>query len=756
MLDDGEVTLSMIESEDESAEEEVKFIKQYVHDVADFSSQYGSDISISYTAYNITGKPSKFPDYGDFPQAFVMRTYGNWWNEAPSRRETFMSQNYGKIISHDFIDITFDDAVYPFQVSIYETYNPGSVVRIWAGSLTGEKKWVLLWEGESQVVGHKPRIFTPPIRPLDFPTRLLRLEFDHTKLEYYTELDAVLLVGTKKPVGTFDEIKSTMKSILARNTRLTEEERKRIACLDKLLSSTEGFISDPEEDTADESELETTSRSEEEDEEEASTETARESDDEGEVAVLGLVYRPEEEAASPVSRAEEITVSTETSPVSACKAATEEDRRTQCNVCHSLGRPVRDLTKHIMELNIHSIPPQVDIEDTLTTFLAEDYKQILKQLEETGAMLTGAATTIGINRANSGPFSHLPDETVLYIFTMLDLASLGQCAKVNRHFHQLATDSLLYTELNLKPYWHSVNGKMLTTLSAWCKHLTKLDLSWCGSYEQITTTQFQQFLEECGKQMTHLRLDCCRFVEDSVIKTIANVCQNVKELTLRNCSRISTDGFNYLATLKCLERIDLYRTAIETGPLVSILKASPRLKHINLGSCVRVSSMDEVAQALGTYNRQLVTVDFWKTYSLTPLGVRALSNCSLLEEVDFGWCLGVSIPGDCMTALAMGCPRLRKLFMAALRGIVDRDLEPFLKYCPHLQQVDLLGVRSITADVCYKFLRVCKELRLLDLSFCEQIMECDVLEWRRRFPRVSIKRSFQYEGSGGCYLPNHY
>jgi hypothetical protein len=30
--------------------------------------------------------------------------------------------------------------------------------------------------------------------------RLLRLEFDHSHLEYYTELDAVLLVGTKEPI----------------------------------------------------------------------------------------------------------------------------------------------------------------------------------------------------------------------------------------------------------------------------------------------------------------------------------------------------------------------------------------------------------------------------------------------------------------------------------------------------------------------------------------------------------------------------
>lgn len=46
-------------------------INQYAQDVVDFSTQYGSDTSISYTAYNVTGKPSKYPDYGDFPETFA-------------------------------------------------------------------------------------------------------------------------------------------------------------------------------------------------------------------------------------------------------------------------------------------------------------------------------------------------------------------------------------------------------------------------------------------------------------------------------------------------------------------------------------------------------------------------------------------------------------------------------------------------------------------------------------------------------------
>ena len=47
-------------------------IRQYAQNVLDYSSQYGSDFSISYTALNITGRPSKYPDYGDFPETFAM------------------------------------------------------------------------------------------------------------------------------------------------------------------------------------------------------------------------------------------------------------------------------------------------------------------------------------------------------------------------------------------------------------------------------------------------------------------------------------------------------------------------------------------------------------------------------------------------------------------------------------------------------------------------------------------------------------
>jgi F-box/leucine-rich repeat protein 4 len=47
-------------------------------------------------------------------------------------------------------------------------------------------------------VPHKPRIFSPPLQLCNFKTKMLRLEFNHSLLDYYTELDAVLLIGTSE------------------------------------------------------------------------------------------------------------------------------------------------------------------------------------------------------------------------------------------------------------------------------------------------------------------------------------------------------------------------------------------------------------------------------------------------------------------------------------------------------------------------------------------------------------------------------
>ena len=100
------------------------------------------------------------------------------------------------IFFFSILDLEYHKEVYPIRVSIYEIYNPGSVVAIWARDETGQ--WQRLWSGPPQIVPHKPRIFSPSLQQCNFKTKTLRLEFNHSLLDYYTGLDAVLLIGTSE------------------------------------------------------------------------------------------------------------------------------------------------------------------------------------------------------------------------------------------------------------------------------------------------------------------------------------------------------------------------------------------------------------------------------------------------------------------------------------------------------------------------------------------------------------------------------
>lgn len=57
----------------------------------------------------------------------------------------------------------------------------------------------MLWSGEpTKVLTPQARQFSPKIKHIGFPTNLLRLEVNSSLLDYYTELDAVILRGVKE------------------------------------------------------------------------------------------------------------------------------------------------------------------------------------------------------------------------------------------------------------------------------------------------------------------------------------------------------------------------------------------------------------------------------------------------------------------------------------------------------------------------------------------------------------------------------
>ena len=93
-------------------------------------------------------RPSKFPSYGDFSQTFVMRDYGPWWRDCPSGRvwrQPLLCPQPSAPRGTNFIDTKFEHAVYPFRIHVYETYNPGGLVGVWAGDCRGSWRRFSLW-----------------------------------------------------------------------------------------------------------------------------------------------------------------------------------------------------------------------------------------------------------------------------------------------------------------------------------------------------------------------------------------------------------------------------------------------------------------------------------------------------------------------------------------------------------------------------------------------------------------------------------
>lgn len=86
-----------------------------------------------------------------------------------------------------------------------------------------------------------------------------------------------------------------------------------------------------------------------------------------------------------------------------------------------------------------------------------------------------------------------------------------------------------------------------------------------------------------------------------------------------------------------LERLDLFRTAIESNVLLMVLRNNKNIRHLNLGFFGMATSMDDVAIQISKTNQEIISIDMWKSHSLSAIGLMALSQCKQLEEVDFGW-----------------------------------------------------------------------------------------------------------------------
>lgn len=144
-----------------------------------------------------------------------------------------------------------------------------------------------------------------------------------------------------------------------------------------------------------------------------------------------------------------------------------------------------------LELQMVRFQPRDDQDKAIEEFFRYDFKRFVQE--------AGLDRTINEEEMEeTAPqqkeltLNTLPYEVLFKILSMLDLRSLFRVAQVDRRLFDVATDPLLYTEVNLKPYWHMANNFVLRSLSKRVRFMRKLDLSWCGLFSCVSGSQFRE------------------------------------------------------------------------------------------------------------------------------------------------------------------------------------------------------------------------------------------------------------------------
>ncbi|XP_071631772.1 F-box/LRR-repeat protein 4-like [Temnothorax longispinosus] len=498
-----------------TGEKNLCFVYQFVKNAIRYSI---SNLDTFYTVNYISGPPTYFPKYGNFPKTFMARKYSydiaisSWRANVPWDPYTDHVTNINDK-GINYIELEFHEHVYPIRVSIYEVYHPGLIIKIWAQD--SQNKWFPLWEGSPQILplSQESRLFSPPLQSCNFKTNRLRLEFcKHSVLKNYTKLDAVMLIGTSELIlsrNPAESLTDLLKGIIYMYSPWNLTEDYKNAHLD-IISLQNNFLKH----------------------------CIICKSDVGKIFhkddlwyKKALYYIPVVREISSITQrylhrllnyyyAKFMDESKELSPFSTLsdevilEILKHLDLETLCRM-NQVNRRFYDLTldpRLHTRLNMRNIPCP-----TYTQNILDESKEL-------------------------SPFSTLPDEILVKILKHLDLETLCRMNQVDRRFYNLTLDPLLYTRLNMQNIFCPADiQNIFCYFTPRCKYLQQLDITLCDLSFPAT---FLQFLDNCGKHLTHLRLRKCVGVDRNIALKISEICKNLKVLDLLRYSEPEDKNLN--------------------------------------------------------------------------------------------------------------------------------------------------------------------------------------------------------------------
>ncbi|XP_071558439.1 F-box/LRR-repeat protein 4-like [Temnothorax nylanderi] len=644
-------------------EDYVDFIYQFVKDSNISTKDCKNTASISNIRKNIIGIPSNFPSHEDF----LLETYNfdisisPWQNQVPY---TYVPE-YRKDYYFHHIDLEFHEAVYPIRISIYEVYNFGNVIEVWAQDSEDEGRWILLWDQPPKfyeicrVTERRrsgSRIFSPPLRSCNFKTKMLRLQFISNSC---TQLDAVMLIGTSKLIFPKNPEEESITNLLYRF------REQRHSCSKRFCSSrcSEDFL-----------------RFQQEENNSRDTEpwnfcelydpnnTTRDYEN----AYLDILDLQKEFPKYCVIYKSDIAMSFHKSKLAHKQVSREEDIPSSKQGYHPLLRKHWNYVKFIEDIKLSS----------------------------------------GESKEQLDSFSALSDEIILMILKYLDMRSFCRMSKVNKRLNNLTQDPFLFKCLNLRNLKKEYSkdsyfcyDKILLYFASKCKDLQQLDLT----ASCISEPDFVNFLQSCGHCLTHLRLSSCKFVDKLSLLKISEICKNLKVLDLNCCTLKKMDQeVSSLENLEFLEKLDLGWSHIEVKSLCKILQKTRQMRDLNLSKPTCWDFLKPLDLNIFIFD------DDKRPLHVDAITIQLKNSCPDLEIIDLS---GNLITSRGIHALAE-CKNLRKLTMmdVKMNKYCTSDKHSLHRLFPSCQRLEEVNVMNSNYDV-YEGLTLCKNLRQIYLDY---------------------------------------
>ncbi|XP_071649734.1 uncharacterized protein [Temnothorax longispinosus] len=333
--------------------------------------------------------------------------------------------------------------------------------------------------------------------------------------------------------------------------------------------------------------------------------------------------------------------------------------------------------------------------------------------------------------------SALPNEILLEILKNLDLKTLYLMSKVDKRFKNLTQDPELYTHLDLTYKSKKYMCRAFSYFTPRCKYLQQLDLT----YSKFRVNGLVNFLNNCGRHLTHLCLSACRIDDMPKVglkpvllsREISRACKNLKELDLSDCQCDYDKNFSYFEELHNLESIRFSGLPISTEHIYKILQDNPRIREINLGCWLNDEILVEFAKCR---NLEVLHTLYLEEGNVTSKGINALANCKNLQKVSFH--LYYYPADDSFFRLFSSYQNLQEISLYFIPPLTNHRLE-LLAQCKNLKSFVLQHgyTRLYPCNNYSVILKQCPKLQEFTLLQCDINKEL-VKQWKERYPHVSI------------------